>query len=346
MNTESIAPAVSTADTGTTSPLGPVFIVGMNGSGTTMLLQSLGNHPDLYGLKRETRVLPHFIANLGRYGSLRDDGNFLRLIRDIYGLRAFRHLNGGRPVATPEDWRSMPRELASVIDTAIRYFAEKEGKHRWAEKTPMHALHIAALGRMFPSARFVHVMRDGRDSAASFHRRWRRTPELTIHRWKTVVREARRQGKPLGDRYFELRYEDLTLEPEVWMERVCGFLGLGYCEAVLQSRQPHMAAARKGQAVGIVRNSGHWRHYFKPRMIADLEAIAGSTLASCGYETARPTSDRDPPKLARFGWMIRDYIAQGIHDLRVMFKRRDFAGIVELRERALDAFRQLWTMKY
>ena len=325
---------------------GPVFLVGMNGSGTTMLCHSLGNHPDLYGCKRETRVLPHFIAHLHRYGTLGDDDNFLRLMRDIYALRAFRQLNGGRPVPLPEDWATMPRDLASIVDTAFRYFAVKEHKKRWADKTPMHALHITALARLFPSARFVHVIRDGRDSAASFHRRWHRTPEVTIHRWKTVVREARRQGMGVGDQYFELRYEDLTREPEVWMERVCTFLGLPFCAAVLQSRQPWMAAAKKSQAAGIVRNSGNWRTYFEPGTIADLESIAGSTLAACGYDTARPASDRDPPKVVRLGWMIRDYLAQGTHDLRAMAKRRDFGGIAELRQRARDAFRQLWTMKY
>ena len=160
------------------------------------------------------------------------------------------------------------------------------------------------------------------------------------------MREAPRQGMAVGDQYFELRYEDLTLEPEVWMERVCTFLGLPFCAAVLQSRQPWMAAAKKSQAAGIVRNSGNWRTYFEPGTIADLESIAGSTLAACGYETARPSSDRDPPKLMRLGWMIRDYLAQGTHDLRAMVKRRDFGGIAELRQRARDAFRQLWTMKY
>jgi len=115
---------------------GPVFLVGMNGSGTTMLCHSLGNHPDLYGCKRETRVLPHFIAHLHRYGTLADDDNFLRLMRDIYALRAFRQLNGGRPVPLPEDWATMPRDLASIVDTAFRYFAAQEHKKRWADKTP------------------------------------------------------------------------------------------------------------------------------------------------------------------------------------------------------------------
>jgi hypothetical protein len=339
-----ISPMSSSIDASGTT--GPVFIVGMNGSGTTLLLQSLGNHPDLYGFKGETRVLPHFIAHLHRYGNLDNNHNFLRLMRDIHALRAFCQQNGGHPVPLPKDWATMPRDLASIVDTAFRYFAVKEHKDRWAEKTPMHALHITELARLFPSARFVHVIRDGRDSAASFHRRWHRTPAITIHRWKTVVREARRQGMRVGDRYFELRYEDLTREPEVWMERVCTFLGLPFCAAVLQTRQPWMAAAKKPQAAGIVRNSGNWRTYFDPGTIADLESIAGSTLAACGYETARPTSDRDPPKAVRLGWMIWDYLAQGTRDLRAMVKRRDFGGIAELRHRVRDALRQLWTMKY
>jgi hypothetical protein len=333
-------------DTAPAEAAGPVFIVGMNGSGTTMLLQSLGNHPDLYGFKRETRVLPHFIAHAGKYGSLSDDGNFLRLLRDLYSLRAFCQVNGGRPIPVPEDWRSMPRDLASAIDAGFRYFAVNEDKRRWAEKTPMHALHITALAGLFPSARFIHMVRDGRDSAASFHRRWHRTPALTIHRWKTVVREARRQGTAIGDRYLELRYEDLTAQPALWMERVCAFLGLSFSPAVLQSRQPQMAAAMKPKASGIVRNSGNWRSYFTPRQIAELETIAGATLALGGYETRQPTSDRDPPRLRRLAWMMRDYIAQGLHDLRTLVKRRDLGGIAELGRRAIDAFRQLWTMKY
>lgn len=339
---DSGTPAIATAP----AEAAPVFIVGMNGSGTTMLLQSLGNHPDLYGFKGETRVLPYFIAHAAKYGSLSDDGNFLRLLRDLYSLLAFRQVNGGQPIPVPEDWRSMPRDLASAIDAGFRFFALMEDKRRWAEKTPMHALHITVLAGLFPSARFVHVVRDGRDSAASFHRRWHRTPALTIHRWKTVVREARRQGAAIGDRYFELRYEDLSAQPEMWMERVCAFLGLPFSTAVLQSRQPEMAAAMKPKASGIVRNSGNWRNYFTPRQIAELETIAGAALASSGYETQQPGSDRDPPRLRRLAWILRDYVVQGLHDLRTLVGRRDLGGIAELRHRAINAFRQFWTMKY
>ena len=57
----------------------PVFVVGMNGSGTSMLIDSLGNHPLLYAASRETRTIPRFIAIAEKYGDLTDDKNFFKL---------------------------------------------------------------------------------------------------------------------------------------------------------------------------------------------------------------------------------------------------------------------------
>jgi hypothetical protein len=55
----------------------PVFIVGMNGSGTTMMLDHLGRHPELFGFKTETYILPHYLLVEAKYGDLKVDGNFL-----------------------------------------------------------------------------------------------------------------------------------------------------------------------------------------------------------------------------------------------------------------------------
>ena len=293
----------------------PVFIVGMNGSGTTMLLESLGRHPGLYAFPRETRLIPHLYAHREGFGDLSDDRNFLRLWNKVRHLTVFQYVNGGAEVPLPADWAAYPRDLSAVLDAVFRYFAAREGKSRWCEKTPQHAQHLHALSRMYPHARFVHVIRDGRDCAASFHRRWSRTPELTMYRWKRLVRDARRQGRQLGaERYLELWYEKITSEPELWLRRVSDFVGLEFDPAVLQSRhlylQTQATPAVAPAGTSLRPNSGKWRHYFTPGQCTRLEEIGGAALHEFGYETSIPAGDRDLSALKQRTCAVKDALIQ------------------------------------
>jgi hypothetical protein len=289
----------------------PVFVVGMNGSGTTMLLDCLGRHPALYAFPRETRLIPYLIAREGSYGSLQLDGNFRRLWDDVRNLDVFRQVNAGEAVPLPSNWREHPRTLGAILDAVFRFFAAARGKQRWCEKTPQHVQHLLSLAREFPAARFIHMIRDGRDCAASFHRRWRRQPELTVFRWKKVVAVGRDQGRRLGPgRYLEVRYEDLTAEPETSLQRICVFLGLPFEAAVLDSAQPYLQGNVGGADRGLLRNSGRWRSYFPQRTTERLERIAGRTLAACGYSTRDPDADADVPSWQRRYWSVTETLRQ------------------------------------
>lgn len=292
-------------------PCRPVFVVGMNGSGTTVLLDCLGRHPALYAFPHETRLIPWLMAQLPAYGNLADDANFRRLWDAARRLPVFCLANGGEPVPLPEDWRQHERNLAAVLDAIYRFFAHSHAKRRWCEKTPQHVQHLESLGRLFPEAKFIHVVRDGRDCAASFHRRWKRQPELTIFRWKKVVMAGHRQGGRLGpERYFEIRYESLTEEPELWLRQICDFLGLAFAAPMLESAQPYFQGDASGPRSGLRRNSGKWQQYFSPAMLGRLEAIAGTTLAQFGYQTRCADSDQDPSALQRRYWTVVEALRQ------------------------------------
>ncbi|HEX5649880.1 MAG TPA: sulfotransferase [Steroidobacteraceae bacterium] len=293
----------------------PVFVVGMNGSGTTMLLDCLGRHPALYAFPKETRLIPYLMARQSAYGDLRVDDNFRALWEDVRNLAVFREVNGHESVPLPDDWREQPRSLAAILDRVFSHFATGRGKRRWAEKTPQHVQHLLSLGDLFPAARFVHVIRDGRDCAVSFHRRWRRQPELTVFRWKKVVTMGRRQGQRLGPaRYLEVRYEDLTAEPERSLRRICRFLGLEFHPAVLRSAQPYLKSGDGARPGRLQRNSGKWRTYFPARTVEGLERIAGATLASCGYTARYPEADIDLSGWRRRYWSasetLREYASE------------------------------------
>lgn len=291
---------------GANSEARPVFVVGMNGSGTTMLLDCLGRHPALYAFPRETRLIPYLIARQKHYGDLAVDANFGRLWDDVRNITAFRAENGGVPVPLPDDWRDYPRTLAAVLDAVFGFFAAAQNKKRWCEKTPQHVQHLLALAHLFPNARFVHVIRDGRDCAASFHRRWKRQPELTVFRWKKIVALGREQGERLAaDQYLEVRYEDLTAQPEIFLRSICNFLGEPFNPAILESARPRMGVAvlKAGEERrGLQRNSGQWRTHFTAAKVERLERIAGRTLAGWGYDTGYPLADDDIAVWKRKYW--------------------------------------------
>ncbi|MFO1468548.1 MAG: sulfotransferase [Steroidobacteraceae bacterium] len=292
------------------APPRPIFVVGMNGSGTTMLLDCLGRHPQLYAFPRETRLIPYLMSREAGFGDLKVEANYRRLWDEVSNLFVFREANGGVPVPMPADWQQRPRSLASVLDAVFGHFAAAQGKHRWCEKTPQHVQHIAALAVRFPQARFVHMVRDGRDCAASFARRWKRQPELTIFRWKKVVLAGRRQGEALSaGSYREVRYEDLTAQPEATLRSLCDFLGLPFDAAILESAQPYLQGAGEGGR-SLRENSGKWRRQFDERLQRRLERIAGRVLASCGYQTNAPDADVNPPGWKRRYWSAAEILRQ------------------------------------
>ena len=316
-----------------------------------MLLDNLGRHSELYAFPRETRLIPYLISSLDRFGDLGDDGNFRRLWEEILGMTVFSYANNNHRPPLPEDWRDYPRDLASVLDGVFRYFAAREGKQRWCEKSPQYAQHLTGLAQLFPRARFVHVIRDGRDCAASFNRRWRRTPELSLYRWKKVVREGRRQGAQLtGNRYMEVRYEDLTTNPDANLRQICTFLGVQFEAAVLQSAQPYLNTLdlhSTDATPGSLRpNSGAWKTWFAAGSIDRLERIGGATLDLFGYETAMPASDYDPPGYRRKIWTIRDYMVQFLREIVLRLLGRNKKPWHVILSRPFVAYRQRSENKY
>ncbi len=323
----------------------PIFLTGMNGSGTTMLRECLGRHPDIYGFPRETRLLPHLIATLDALGDLDADDNFRALWNRVLEIPAFVMHNGGKPPPLPDNWRDFPRRLQSVVDAVMRGFAAREGKTRWCEKTPQHVQHLPELHVAFPGAYFIHITRDGRDCAASFHRRWRRRPELTIYRWKKVVAQGRNDGRALGDRYFELKYEDLTTNPEIWMRSICEFIDVPFVEDVLVSAYPHQKD-KKGSLGRIEPNTGKWRAYFSAAQVQRLERIAGAYLAELDYPSVTTQGSQDPPKTVLDYWRFMNYLKQYWIELTGRAQGKTQKRWGSLIRMPLVALRQWRTNKY
>jgi hypothetical protein len=273
---------------------GPVFVVGMNGSGTTMLVDCLGRHPLLYSFPREVRILPYLLQRSRELGGL-DQLPERRLLADELGSSVgVWYANGKQPLVLADD-KLQARGFRGVVDAVFSEFAQRHGKARWIEKSPGHLAYISELAAEIPDASFIHIVRDGRDCAQSFHRRYRYDPQDTIYRWRQLVSMGRLQGRQLGpERYIEVFYESLTRSPEAEMRRLCAFLGVDFVPEMLESSMRMADRQAMGDVSHIVVNSEKWRSYFSAGQIDRLEAIAGAALSELGYAVKRQGSETPP----------------------------------------------------
>jgi hypothetical protein len=280
------------------------FLVGSERSGTTMFRLMLDAHPDM-AVPPES----YFIIDLyRRRKSFERAGrpyDTIAVANDLAGSRWFR------------EWGMPPRELATAmrreegVDFAeamrkvYRGYARMYGKSRYGDKTPAYVQHIRVLAEIFPEARFVHLIRDGRNVALSLTEvKWGPTDVLEgALQWRERVLRGRRAGVEVGaHRYLEVRYEQLVAEPESVLREVSGFIELPFDEAML--RHSETAGARiPGRPDGLHRRAAtapvmgvrEWQQDMARDDLEAVEAAAGDLLDQLGYERAVP----DPSKAAR-----------------------------------------------
>src|SRR4029077_9675774 len=161
------------------------------------------------------------------------------------------------------------------------------------------------LHALWPAARFVHLIRDGRDVAlsvmawkerpgASRFSTWTEDPVMTTALWWSAnVRLGRESGSALpGELYYELRYEGLVTRPEPECMALCVFLGLPYDDAMVrfhEGRTRHEPGLTPKKAwLPITPNLRNWREQMPVESTERFEAAAGDLLDELGYERSFP----------------------------------------------------------
>ena len=217
------------------------FVVGVGRSGTTMLRLMLDAHSELT-IPPETHFLPDLIETFESvpvtpemvFERLTEDRRWEDFHLDAEALRA--RLEAVEPF-----------DIEPVLRTFYELYAEKEGKPRWGDKTPNYVDKMGEIEAVLPEARFIHLIRDGRDVAMSRIKRSLKNPPpmaRVARNWKRRIRRAQRQGSKLNH-YLELRYEDLILETEATLRTICEFIELPF-----EERDAHLLRARRGADVG------------------------------------------------------------------------------------------------
>ena len=268
---------------------GPVFVAGLERSGTSLLYALLASHPNI-AMTRRTNLWRHFF---NQHGDLADLENLDRCLATMRRYKRLAVLN--------LDFARLRREFLAGERTYPRLFAllegqvaERMGRSRWGDKSLHTEHHADDIFAAYPGARILHMIRDPRDRYASSYARWkvrRGGVGAGTGEWLASARLARRNERRHPDRYLIVGYETLATEPEASLARICAFIdepftrGMLSMEGAPEFRQGGNSSYGKRDA-GIISTGsiGRFRDVLSPRQITFIQMLAGREMTSFGYE--------------------------------------------------------------
>jgi hypothetical protein len=245
-----------------------IFLVGARRSGTNWLQRVVGAHPAVAVVPSETYLFSRGVAPL--------EARFHHGVRGSPGT-GFIYM----------DRHELVDSLREFCDRAlIPFLRGSPGASRLAERTPEHVTCLDLIGRIYPDAHVVHIVRDGRDVARSLlNQDWPsapRTIEKAAEEWRFCI-EAAESAAPSLERYRVVRYEELLADPLTHVTDLYGWLGLpggsGLVEAALVE-----AEVRFNVSPGAAVAAEKWRESFTDADLETFMTVAGEVLQRLGYD--------------------------------------------------------------
>ncbi len=272
----------------------PTFLFGFERSGTTLLTMMVGAHPRLSCPLSVTGTWWDFADRLSEFGNLETREDIIRMVAAVAVHDRLKLWKVDFDEAAIVE-AIRPGHYADLVNAFHLAAARAEGKEAWVNMDISTLFRFEDVVRLFPTARFVQIVRDGRDVALSFKGyRFGGLNALEVaDRWSRATVTADRIGNALGpDRYLRIAYEDLVGMSEQTLDRLCDFMGEQFDPAMLDyagdvsrkvpdaTRDLWPVLDRPPQTDKIAR----WTREMKPSERYVIEEAAGEALDRFGYE--------------------------------------------------------------
>lgn len=219
----------------------PVFIGGMQRSGTSLLRALLCSHPDLAIFEYDLPLYTYFYAQYEN-----QDITLKKIYKDLLD-NIFKHdktkacyykVSQEIVESKIKDTNRGDLTLSNIFKCFLEEYARVAGKPRWGLKTPFNEFYADKIFEAFPRASMIHVIRDPRDVALSYQKfkNWSNYYSFWKHinKWRESTSLALRYKKKYKGQYILVRYEDLVVSTESTIKNICEFVGLDYKPSVLK----------------------------------------------------------------------------------------------------------------
>lgn len=304
-----------------------MFVVGCPRSGTTLLYDMLLSAGGFAVYLAESNV---FNVLALRFGDLGERSNRQKLLRAWLGSKLFRAtgLNAQQIENRILEECGHAGDFLSIVMNEITRTQEMQ---RWAENSPETLLHLPLVKRLIPDALVIHIIRDGRDVAASLEKLryvrpfpWEERQNLIgagVY-WEWIVGRGRASATLLGPDYLEVHFEDLISSPQDTLDKVGRFIDhkLDYerIQQVAYGSVSKPNTSFKTESPGTGFNPiGRWKKSFSPAQLMRFERMLGKTLQDFGYAPATEGANRGPSlELQASRFCYRSYF-----EAKLWFKR-------------------------
>jgi len=266
-----------------------IFLVGAQRSGTNWLHRIIAAQPAVFGVPSETNLFALGVQPL--------------IERFHQGS-----ISSPQPGTIYMDRDALLDALRDFCDGVFARLRDPLAPQagRILERTPDHVRVLGTIAAIYPDARFVHIIRDGRDVARSLlAQTWGPTTIAdAAETWRSAV-DAGLEASASLEHYIEVRYEELLERPREEIERVYRGLGLpadanDIDKALVESKIPYNVDP-SAREIGV----GKWKASFTTNDLATVERIAGPTLRRLGYEIATTSIAGSTPATAVPRWRRR-----------------------------------------
>ncbi|MEO0469609.1 MAG: sulfotransferase [Bacteroidota bacterium] len=273
----------------------PFFIIGSGRSGTTLLRSLLYRHPSVHIPPETDFALPQAIRIFQQYQWL-SWPVLVHLVLAYFQFNdAFQYweLNLRQ---VKEQLMKLPKSeqtLYNIIDHIYRAHGAKEGKEniRWGDKTPLLTFGLPEINQLFPHAKFIEMIRDGRAVVNSYLQFGRyQSIDEACDRWQDSLTAVADFQKQIGsDRIIQIRYESLVEEPEDHLKQLCTFLQLDFHPVMLVHDKQAMGDTVLSHHANVhqpvsVQHREKWRKELSTEQIQQIQARIGQSLTKQGYQ--------------------------------------------------------------
>lgn len=265
----------------------PFFIIGAGRSGTTLLRvilersQQVAIPPESGGSL--PKALDYFLTQK-KEGVIDDIIAIYELDKDW--------INWGLQKKSLVDSYHSDVNFGNIISHIYSSYAESKNCKVWGDKNPYMTFFIPEILTVFPNAKFIHLIRDGRDVAYSWFKKLDKyqTIEDAAKRWNWSLKEIERYKPLLGNNLLNVKYEDLATQPTDHIKEICDFINIKFDSQILESSETDLgndlnqAHLKKSKTSIGVDSIGKWKENLKPEELRRIMPIISGRLKKYGYE--------------------------------------------------------------
>lgn len=270
-----------------------IFIIGAPRSGTTWLHAMIANHPDVAATPEiEQTFFSNYLAPIVKAWEA-----------ELYHIKRGAWVQGLPYLWSEEEFDSFLQYFLGKV--YVKILEKKSDAKMIIDKHPEYSHHVELIKRFLPNAKFIHIVRDGRNTTASMMSAAKRIGfgereiKSAASSWVRHIENSRKASLNTDSCYLEVKYEDMVKDKKGILAEIVNFCGLEWNDNLVfddkeySSPTPNISSSERQNGFAWVKKLTTKQKYI-------FDQVAGELLIDLGYEKNRSWVFRNKVEMFRF----------------------------------------------